>query len=172
MPGVISLATASTELTLHHYCCKIANKRIWPTRIGGSPGSTFHAPVTHRDKQKLYVVMNGSDFCYVGITSQPMSTRLRTGFRPNTKMGYHGYKWSVLSQVDLHIWMSTVGRDRTESIEAELVFLIRQETGSWPIYQTEIHFHNPIGATGSTDRELARGIFVCLRSLHPPQNPV
>jgi hypothetical protein len=29
-----------------------------------------------------------------------------------------------------------------ESIEAELVFLIRQKTGLWPLTQNEIHFNN------------------------------
>ncbi len=28
-----------------------------------------------------------------------------------------------------------------ETVEAEVVFLIRQRTDQWPKYQTEIHFH-------------------------------
>ena len=28
-----------------------------------------------------------------------------------------------------------------ETVEAEVVFLIRQEYGQWPEHQTEIHFH-------------------------------
>ena len=28
-----------------------------------------------------------------------------------------------------------------ETVEAEVIFLIRQEYGQWPEHQTEIHFH-------------------------------
>ncbi len=33
------------------------------------------APATKSGIQKLYVVKDGNDICYVGITSQPMSSR-------------------------------------------------------------------------------------------------
>ena len=44
----------------------------------------------------------------------------------------------------LHIWYLD-GEDTKpadlETIEAEVVFLYRQESGQWPQEQTEIHFH-------------------------------
>jgi hypothetical protein len=42
-----------------------------------------------------------------------------------------------------------------ETVEAELVFLFRKQTGKWPRYQTEIHFHN---AT-ARQKEGAEGIY-------------
>lgn len=41
-----------------------------------------------------------------------------------------------------------------ETIEAEIVFLIRQMGGQWPAHQTEIHFH----ASESRHREAAETI--------------
>jgi hypothetical protein len=76
-----------------------------------------------------------------------MRTRLRLGCTADGKGGYYGYAWrKVHPEVALDVWCDTDPEQErslsnVETIEAEIVFLIRQKTGKWPSYQTEIHFH-------------------------------
>lgn len=95
---------------------------------------------------KLYVVSRENWPIYVGVTGQKMGTRLRLGFTANGETGYHGYAWRKLfKDAVLDVWspVPSTGPLTTrdaETIEAEIVFLVRQ-TGQWPLFQTEIHFH-------------------------------
>ena len=96
---------------------------------------------------KLYVMSAKGRPFYVGVTTQPMRTRLRLGFTADGSSGYHGYKWRhVLRRAALEIWYhpgpesDTAIRD-LETIEAETVFLLRSRLNQWPQYQTEIHFY-------------------------------
>jgi hypothetical protein len=93
---------------------------------------------------KLYAVVAEGHVVYVGITCQPMSSRFRYGFKADGRNGYHGYAWrNKHEKVSLYVWSAE--SDFTlldiETIEAEVVFLIRKSTGMWPACQTEIHFH-------------------------------
>lgn len=110
----------------------------------------FEEPVTESKLYKIYIVKYRSDIIYVGVTSQSMATRLRYGLNPKGRK-YNGYKWKHLNQVDLFIFCfnyfktkseKEIIEKKTETIEAEIVYLIRNKTGDWPKYQTEIHFHN------------------------------
>ncbi len=95
---------------------------------------------------KLYVVTAGALPIYVGITRQSMRTRLRLGWTATGQRGYHGYRWRHdHRQATLDLWyhldaVCTPPALDIETVEAELVYLIRQQ-GQWPEYQTEIHFH-------------------------------
>ena len=135
------------EVSPSHYQC---------TEVNGEKLNHFIAPDTNAGIQKLYVVKDCKDICYVGITSQPMSSRLRTGFIDNGHYGYHGYKWKdKITEAELLIWNFP---DQTsayvEAIEAELVYYIREKTGNWPKYQMEIHFH----VASDLQRQVARSI--------------
>jgi hypothetical protein len=96
---------------------------------------------------KLYVVSVDETPIYVGITRQRMQARLRIGWSATGKHGYHGYQWRrEYPAAMLDVWYQLgappgveVMRD-IETVEAEVVFLIRQ-AGQWPRWQTEIHFH-------------------------------
>jgi hypothetical protein len=93
---------------------------------------------------KLYVVAAKRKLVYVGITSQSMSSRLRYGFKAKGQGGYYGYAWrNRHTRVSLFVWVAPEGVSSLvlETIEAEVVFLIRRSTGAWPDCQTEIHFH-------------------------------
>ncbi len=91
-------------------------------------------------RQKLYVVAIAGRPEYVGITNQPMASRLRLGFKASGENGYHGYGWRHKhTRAELFIWYHDNRLD-LETIEAEVVYLIRQQ-GQWPACQTEIHFH-------------------------------
>lgn len=109
---------------------------------------------------KLYVISIENVPIYVGITSQSMRNRLRYGFSADGSSGYHGYAWrNHHTQATLDIWC-LADPEKTkkdlETIEAEVVFLIRQ-SGQWPASQTEIHFH----PSTEEHREAARSILGC-----------
>jgi len=121
----------------------VTNESCRCISVNGHPVSHFIIPDTKRGIQKLYVLKNTAEIYYVGITSQPMSSRFWIGYQVNNRTGYHGYKWrSQITQAELLVWcFSGDGRNAVESIEGELVYLIRNRTGNWPRYQMEIHFH-------------------------------
>ena len=109
-------------------------------------GSTKFYGRVSQSGPKLYIVSSNQQPVYVGATRQGIRTRLRSGFRAKGGSGYYGYRWRYsLSSADLDIWLQASG-DTTdqatiETVEAEVVFLIRQISGQWPEFQTEIHFH-------------------------------
>ncbi len=95
---------------------------------------------------KIYILRQGKEILYVGITKTPLSNRIGSGLKATGKKGYHDYKWKVLAKkhqsevIDLFVYLFR-DEEKTEAIEAEVVYLIRNKTGKWPKYQTEIHFH-------------------------------
>ena len=106
---------------------------------------------TANDKgPKIYILSLNKgktrELIYVGITNQPLNIRFIQGLTAVGKNGYHGYHWKELANkdeskiIDLFVYKFD-NKERTESIEAEIVYLIRNKTGKWPEYQTEIHFH-------------------------------
>ena len=107
----------------------------------------FAAQVSTRGIAKLYTLSDGESLMYVGITQQPMSSRLGYGFRANGKSGYHGYKWKAHEGTFyLSIWTARSDGDyvplrELETVEAEVAFMCRQESGQWPAFQHEIHFY-------------------------------
>ena len=107
----------------------------------------FQTPVSTRGIAKLYTLSDDSGLVYVGIAQQPMASRLSYGFRANGKSGYYGYKWKTLEgTLRLSIWTamneaSYVSLRELETIEAEVAFLCRKESGQWPAHQHEIHFY-------------------------------
>lgn len=138
----------------NRYEVQIADSACRCIEGNGRQIAHFVAPDTKSGIQKLYVVKDGKDICYVGITSQSMSSRLRIGFIDDGHYGYHGYKWKdKLKQAELLVWtFPDLAKDAVEAIEAELVYYIREKTGSWPKYQMEIHFH----AASADERQTAR----------------
>lgn len=116
----------------------------------------FVAPVTTR-APKLYIVSVADEPIYVGQTVQSIRARMRLGFTADGAGGYHGYAWRHhFNAVDLDIWLLDDAPEDTElidleTIEAELVFLLRTHRDRWPEHQTEIHFH----ASSPLHRQLA-----------------
>jgi len=113
--------------------------------ISGQPHFTGRAAAP---SPKLYVVSAQARPFYVGVTKQPMRNRLRLGWNADGSSGYYGYAWRhLLRKATLDIWYhqtpgaSAAIRD-LETVEAEIVFLIRSRFKQWPQYQTEIHFHS------------------------------
>lgn len=124
----------------------------------------FQTPVIKK-APKIYLVKYRNEIVYVGFTTDSISNRLRTGLAPGRynkgdidpsegSHGYHGYKWKVLDEVDLYVWVfegidlpKEKGKldpvkQMFENIESEMVFQIKQQTDRWPKYQSEIHFYS------------------------------
>lgn len=110
------------------------------------PIPTFLSPLTSKSP-KLYVFSDGKWPYYVGITRQPLSTRLNYGFKASAEKrlsGYGGYAFKNHEKTAvLHVWVEEDAHSRDPknmgTVEAELVYRIRAK-GTWPKYQTEIHF--------------------------------
>jgi hypothetical protein len=122
---------------------------------------TFSRPASVPGVAKLYAVSDAGVLYYVGIAQQAMSSRLNFGFKANGKGGYHGYKWKDLKQrLALSVWTATIDgspaslRD-LETVEAEVVFRCREQSGQWPAYQHEIHFY----LSGTAHRAAAQRIY-------------
>ncbi|UUA75210.1 hypothetical protein [Cellvibrio sp. QJXJ] len=109
---------------------------------------------------KLYVASVDGQPIYVGITKQSIRNRLRLGWAATGKAGYYGYAWRhKFSAADFDIWCHTNPNPEgscldIETVEAELVFLIRQ-AGQWPLFQTEIHFHPSTEVHRAIARQIA-----------------
>jgi hypothetical protein len=123
------------------YKIKINNGRIVTK-------GTFKFPVTVKNP-KIYVLSKNYDVIYVGVTSQPIRSRLRMGENhyKKPKNGYSGYKWLIENGIfDISIWIcdeveENESKQYIETIEAEIAYLIRKNNKQWPKYQNEIHFH-------------------------------
>lgn len=126
------------------YSLKVNSGKYSVTAPNGKPH--FVSPAT-KAGPKLYLVFEGGTLIYVGVAIRAMASRLRDGFKPPGKNGYHGYAWKHLTRdLRLDIWylrkkQSSSSLKELESLEAEVVYLFRSSTGQWPKYQTEIHFH-------------------------------
>ena len=121
----------------------------------------FYAPLTVRGIAKLYTISSDNSLIYVGISQQPLSSRLGYGFRANGKSGYYGYKWKSLeSNLKLSVWTAKSNGVHSslrllEMVEAEVAYLCRERTGQWPTHQHEIHFY----PTESWHRDAAKRIY-------------
>ncbi|PAQ01091.1 hypothetical protein LRP31_24120 [Mesorhizobium mediterraneum] len=101
---------------------------------------------------KLYIFSRDGVPIYVGATIRSMGARMRDGWKASGENGFYGYRFRHEgSAVDLDVWADVdpvrrrdagmrSGSD-IETIEAEVVYLLRHRTGQWPAYQTEIHFY-------------------------------
>ena len=132
----------------YKHILRISNRKI----ISGS----FTAPLTRNKLSKIYIVKYLSKVIYVGITSQSMKSRLRYGLKAKGEHAYYGYRWKNLKEVELLVWCFPDKNSKAvEGIEAEIVYLVRNRTGQWPEYQTEIHFRE----IAEKDRKIAEAIY-------------
>ena len=120
--------------------------------------SKFKAPVTTKGLPKIYIITKNKKIVYVGITQQPLRSRLRYGENPPMGTGYSGYKWlDQKGEYGLHVVVFNSSKRiiDIETTEAELVYKIRKSYGQWPEFQTEIHFHK----SNKRHRDIADAIF-------------
>lgn len=129
----------------HFYKLTLTPSTGYEAVLEGSLRSGFALPAT-TVCPKLYVITCEKDVHYVGVTNRPMAARINLGLKAKGKGGYHGYKWkNVKSPLRLIVWCfpeeSKPFLRVLETVEAEFAYLIRKETGKWPLSQTEIHFY-------------------------------
>ena len=125
------------DLTLKNY--KIEN---WKDFKSKKLIPKLFKPLTGLD-YKIYVLCSENRILYIGTTKRSIKARLNGGLKADGKNGYHGYKWKKLKKVIILIWnFKGLDKEKTENIEAELVYLVRNKTGRWPELQNEIHFNN------------------------------
>jgi len=134
---------------------KLLVKKKTCSVIGPNGENHFINPATEQIP-KLYLIYKGSKILYAGVTVQSMSNRLRIGMKATGKGGYHGYPWREKNDtLGLDVWWSKELKPKDmESIEAEVAYLYRKESGQWPSDQSEIHFHK----TNHYHRESAKAI--------------
>jgi len=134
------------KTTFNKYKLKLKDRQIASVEHDGRIVKSFIEPDNHSKLPKLYVVKEGSSVVYVGQTTQNMRTRLWQGLKAQGSHGYSGYHWKDLPEVDILVRcfpdLNPQKSKYLETLEGELVFLVRKHTGKWPRYQTEIHFHN------------------------------
>lgn len=119
---------------------------------------TFKKPLTE-NRYKLYVIKNFRNFLYIGITRQSLRNRFRTGLNSDGINGYHGYKWKNHKKIQLYVWcFDDYNEIQLENIEAELDYMVRNKTNSWPQFQNEIHFNNKF----KKGKKIAASIFEIL----------
>lgn len=126
-------------------------KRVIEEKRQAGKSVKFTGKVNLKKVPKIYILRNETEIVYVGFTSQNIGARLSGGMWADGRAGYHGYKWRNEKELDLYVIVFednlTDGKkdpkkEIYETIEAELVFTIRQSTGRYPAFQNEIHFHN------------------------------
>ena len=103
----------------------------------------FYKKMTINKVPKIYILKSADEYLYVGMTTQSIAIKLKSGLKANGKNGYHGYKWKDKIDISLYVWsLEKLEKLQAENIEAEIVYLIREKTGFWPLSQNEIHFNN------------------------------
>ena len=140
----------------HKYRVNLTNRQIASVVMNGKTIRGFLHPDNQSQLPKLYVVKSGSEITYIGKTTQNKRTRLRYGLKAQGETGYYGYMWKDLTEVEILIWcFPNKSEAYLETIEGELVYLFRKNTGKWPKYQMEIHFHNAV----TDELEIAQSIY-------------
>jgi len=125
------------------YHLRLKKGVIWYIELEGKKIKTFQKPATSKKLHKLYIIKHLSNIVYIGFTCQSIRTRLQSGLIATGDHGYYGYQWKKLDKIDLCIvYFPGKSQIDIEALEAELVYLVRKNTGKWPSCQTEIHFHN------------------------------
>jgi hypothetical protein len=77
-------------MNLDKYKIVISYNQFHCIEANGAKEAGFSPPAILDKLPKLYVVRQGKDVLYVGITSQDIRKRLRYGFATSGESGYHG----------------------------------------------------------------------------------
>ncbi|MFH1022869.1 MAG: hypothetical protein V1809_05730 [Planctomycetota bacterium] len=132
-------------------------------QISATSGQRELSDRVRASRPKLYAVASGRRLVYVGITNQPIRTRLRIGWAADGSHGYYGYAWRrQLKAATLYVWFHTKTKGKAavrdlEIVEAEVAYLVRKR-GQWPAFQTEIHFY----PSRAGHRKVAKDVVACV----------
>jgi len=131
----------------------------------------FSSPVTDTGKTKIYVLYDEKEVVYVGHTIQSIG---QISVRTHGKYNYPWLKDESRSAIWLTVFLinppdvcTVDGNDEEtkqltknygEAVEAELVYLVRNETGKWPSGQHEVHFRNDYLVANEVATELYKSL--------------
>src|SRR5690242_4500394 len=80
-------------------------------------GATFNGRASKRGP-KLYVIRAGTRLVYVGVTIQPIASRLRVGWSASGANGYYGYAWrKAYKRVGLDLWYPDTTSHRNDQVD-------------------------------------------------------
>jgi len=132
---------------MDHFSFEIIS--ISPLRVCSPEGIIKFTGALSKQCSKVYAISTENEIVYVGSSKQPIRSRIDGALKANGDRGYRGYAWKNSEQkLNLDVWTFEAYKlikgsrcINAETIEAEVVFLIRLREGNWPKHQTEIHFH-------------------------------
>jgi hypothetical protein len=113
---------------------------------------------------KIFVIKSGLENIYVGYASESMLTRLSQGLTDS--FGKYFVKEGEFESEELDLFIfefpllvdntKTETRNYYQSIQSELIYLIKSETGKWPTLQKQINVSN---LNAEEAGEIAREMF-------------
>ncbi|MBI2512123.1 MAG: hypothetical protein HYV96_09090 [Opitutae bacterium] len=159
------LSNADRQSTMMRFSYQIISTE--PLRVRDIAGEEKFTGMVAQHCSKVYVVSDRGRIVYVGSSKQPLRNRLYGALRSKGQSGYFGYAWKKsTAALTLDVWVLDGVRVEkgkrcvtAETVEAEVVFLIRERDGNWPKHQTEIHFH----PSEPRHREIAATIYEEIR---------
>jgi hypothetical protein len=123
-----------------------------------------HASGLESGQAKIFVIKSGSEYLYVGYASGCMFTRLSKGLADSLGNAYVKEGEFESDELNLFVfefslladYSKTETRNHYQPIQAELIYLIKSQTGNWPILQKQIIISNE---NQEEAREVAEEIF-------------
>lgn len=102
------------------------------------------------EQPKIFVIKSGVKFSYVGYAYESMYPRLTKGLAASLAKAYMKDGEFETKELDLYVFefipfadlSKTETRNYYQAIQSELIFLIKAQTGFWPILQKQISISN------------------------------
>ncbi|WP_339880605.1 hypothetical protein [uncultured Algoriphagus sp.] len=109
-----------------------------------------HSSGLESGQPKIFVIKSEKEFSYVGYASESMFPRITKGLAASLAKAYMKDRELETKELDLYIFefmlfadfSKTETRQYYQSIQSELIYLIKAETGTWPILQKQINLWN------------------------------
>ena len=113
---------------------------------------------------KIFVIKSGIKYIYVGYASESIFPRLSNGLAESLGKAFIKEEEFESEELDLFIfefvlfadYTKTETRNYYQSIQSELIYLIKSETGKWPALQKQINVSN---LNVKEAREIAKEMF-------------
>lgn len=118
---------------------------------------------------KIFVIRSENEIPYVGYASETMYPCITKGLAASMAKEYMKDGEFETKELDLYIFefllfadfSKTETRQYYQSIQSELIYLIKAETGTWPILQKQINLWNE---NQEEAREIAYEMILILKS--------
>lgn len=99
---------------------------------------------------KIFVIKSENKFTYVGYSSGELYSRITRGLADSLAKTYIKNGDFETKELDLYVfefavfadYSKTETRQYYQSIQSELIFLIKYQTGLWPILQKQVNLSN------------------------------